>query len=75
MFPVRQGCFKERREASQWKTGFTQTLSHHHACIAVMNLLGLGGVGTDASRAGLEEAAEERVEEGVEDNLGATISC
>ena len=52
-----------------------QTLSYRQDSIAATYLLGLGGVGTDASRAGLEEAAEERVEEGVEDNLGATVSC
>lgn len=66
---------RERPEASQWKTAFEQTLSYRQDSIAATYLLGLGGVGTDASRAGLEEAAEERVEEGVEDNLGATVSC
>ena len=55
----------------------TSSLSHFVLCYPRWNLLGLVGLAAQVGRGGatLEEAGEERLHEGTENNLGTTASC
>jgi len=50
---------------------FTSIIDHHVVIVGTIRLLSLGSLDRGLG----EEAAEERVEEGVEDNLGTTRCC
>jgi hypothetical protein len=70
VFPIRRGCFDKGKEPVKESQTFHTSILRRPCCLvdATTNLLGLGGL----NGALVEEATEERVEEGVEDNLGAT---